>query len=693
MDADNRSAAAIRCATCSRGPINGVGDYGHGHEAGNSPRIHGGSGMRRIISSGLLLALLVSSVLIGLDTGRIGHDEDITCRTSAAEILSFAASPSRVYVGEEVTFTATASSSTSSTLTFTIYYDAIIPPYPTNNTHSPYTINVTGNPGTVTTTFSYSTLGNMTAGTDTYYFVRLVVNDGSSTTDTALISVYVVENSAPTFEIALPESLPTLDPGEEIALSIKVSDPDGDPVTVTWNYGDGTVALNSTVPALPGVYVNQTHAWYPVTGPGIGGLIYFSIMITLEDPYSNSETATSLIAVALPPNGYPVIGFAVSDTLIDPMDEVVLYANATDPEGEALTWTFVFNNGVEDFLVMVYHTDITPPGTKVWNNVSYIFESPGNYIVRLYVCDGVVPYQDMAHNVTKQVSIRVIGNSVPAVVDEITLSDESPQIDVDKGFYNVTFAIQAYDSDGDVITALWNLDDGEAPKENTSSGGLAVYVFRQVRCFNNTGAYNVSVLISDGIPGHEVLRYTKFNVTSNNLPPSIVSFDFTYDTGNYALPGEEIEFTITFSDSEMDVIEITWDFGDNSTPLSFNLTEYVDGNVTCTVSHSYSEAGIYNITIAYTDNELYGVLTHERIKKATVVVEVPFERLVDAWSWWDYTALILVFLIPVSLVLNIVRSRRRRRRLEAQGITLEELQLRESVVLDEPDDLSEEEVD
>lgn len=647
----------------------------------------------RILVSVLLLAVFVSGALFGLFSVTIDSDEELRCGALAANIESFYASPDRAYTGEEVTFTATASSTTSTSLTFIIYYDAIVPPYPTNNTNSPYTVHVTDSPGTVTAKFTYDCLGNLSSGTDTFYFVRLVVSDGSTSTATDLISVYIVENRAPAFEISLSESLPVLDPGEEIDFSIKVSDPDGDPVTANWDYGDGTVAVNTTEVSLPGAYFNQTHAWYPVTGPGIGGEMYFTLVVTLEDPYSHTETATRQITVELPPNGSPVIGFSASNTSVNPMDEVTFYANATDSEGEALTWTFVFNNSVEDFHVVVCHTDATPPGMLVWNNISYVFESPGSYVVRLYVCDGLVPYQNLAHNVTLQIPIGVVGNSLPSVVDKIAMSEESPQINVSIGSFIVTFTVQAYDADGDVMTATWDLDDEGDSQVNTSAGGLVTYTFRQERCFDQTGVYNVSIVVSDGISGHEVARYREFNVTSNNMPPSVVSFHFTYDVGNSAVPGEEIEFSISILDPEMDVIEITWDFGDNSSILSFNLTEYVDGNVTSVVSHSYSEVGRYNVTIRYSDNEIFGILTHEKIKMATVIVETPFDRLTDSWSWWDYTALIAVLMIPVALVLNLIRTRRWRRRLEAQGVSLEELKLRESVLLDEPDDYSEEEVD
>ncbi|MGB2581320.1 MAG: hypothetical protein WBD03_02485, partial [Thermoplasmata archaeon] len=70
-------------------------------------------------------------------------------------VTSFKASPNPAYVGEEVTFFANASSSTSSTLRFTIFYDAYILPFPTVNPASAVTVNDTGNPGNVVQKFTY----------------------------------------------------------------------------------------------------------------------------------------------------------------------------------------------------------------------------------------------------------------------------------------------------------------------------------------------------------------------------------------------------------------------------------------------------------------------------------------------------------------------------------------------------------
>ena len=625
-----------------------------------------------IIVFSLMLTSGVMVAIVGCGSDSFPGGE-LSGTIAATTIDSFTVSPSTVYVGEEVTFTASASSTTGSQLIFTFFYDAVVPPYPTNNTQSPYSEHITGNPGTVTTTFTYDRLGNLTSAPGSYYVVRLFVNDGAETRNMTR-PVYVIENTAPTFVLTLPSTMSLL-PDQVVDLSIIVADADNDPVTVTWDFGDGTIAVNSTGNALTGVPVSQTHAWSPDIGPGMGPVLYYSLVVTLEDPYSNTRTTTTSVGIQLPYNGLPVIYLRTSVNLVDPEEEMTFYANATDPEGEALTWTWVMNNSIEDIEVLISHTDATPPGTKVWNNVTYAFSNPGTYNIRLYVSDALIPYQISPHNVTRSVKVIVVGNSAPSV-NEIAMSDESPSIDTELGYEIVTFTIRAYDGDGDALTVTWDLDDDD-PVTNTSTGGLDTYTFRQDRTFTASGTYNISLEVTDGIVGHEVLRYRIVNVTSNNLPPNVIELNFTYETGDFAIPGESIDITLTLSDPEMDVLEVIWDFGDNTSRLYFNLTEYVNGVTTCTLNHTYTEVGVYNITIWYTDNQM-GLLTHDKVKYVKVTVDDLYIRVVGGWGWWDYTSLAFLIFIPVALILNVYRLHIQRKRIEEKGVTLEEMNLRES---------------
>ena len=663
--------------------------------SGAAPIAAGRSRLR--VFSFFAVALMVlcglTVAFMGPDVGSRPEEESLKGSIAAATIDSFTVNggtSATVYIGEEVTFVASASSTTSSELTFSFFYDAILDLAQTPNPNSPYSIHATDSPGTVTTTYTYDRLGNLTSFGVSYYMVKLSVNDGTNTVNMTR-TVYVIQNSAPNFDLNLDDRY-ALDPDESIDLSIMVSDPDGDAVSVTWDFGDGAVVVNETGPALTGVFVNQTHAWSPDIGPGMGPELWYRMVVTLEDPYANVMSQIVNVTIRLPYNGLPVIFLKASTTTLLPGTEMTFFANATDPEGEALTWTFVFNNSIEDVDVLTSHTDVTLPGTKVWNNLTYTFENPGAYTVRLWVSDALIPYQIPTHNVTKSVTMTLIGNSAPSMTDIISMSVESPWIDTGIGYTRVTFMMDAYDSDGDPMTLTWDMADGGEPLGNTSSGGLLVYTFRQVRTFTETGEYNISVTATDGIAGHEVMRYRLVTVTSNNLPPTASNLNFTYELGNFAVPGETIQFTFVLSDPEMDALEVVWDFGDNTSRQYFNVTDYVGGRVTCIANHSYSQAGRYNVTIWYTDNQL-GLLNHTKTYNAVVSVSVSYVRVPDNWNWWDYTALALLAAIPILAFLNLVRIRGLRRRLEEQGMTLEEMKLIQSDVIDEPDDFLDREVD
>ncbi|HIH01491.1 TPA: PKD domain-containing protein [Thermoplasmata archaeon] len=636
-----------------------------------------------------MVASGIAATFLNPDVG----DSPLRGHISAVTIDSFTVNggtSATVYIGEEVTFEASAHADSGTQLIFTIFYDAILDLEQTPNPNSPFSVNVTGNPGDIFTTYTYDRLGNLTSFGISYYRVKLSVFDGTNTLNLTR-TVYVKENSAPLFELDLEDGY-VLDPDEQLNMSIRVLDPDGDSVTVTWDFGDGEVVTNETGPAATGVSVSQTHAWSPDIGPGMGPSLYYYLLVTLEDPYSNTNSKTTVITITLPANGLPVVTFTASTNTIDPEVEMTFYASATDPEGEALTWTFVFNNTIEDVDTVVSHTDATAPGTTVWNNLTYAFETSGTYKVRLWVSDALIPYQILPHNVTREVSMTVRGNSAPSLTSVISMAPEAPSINTAIGYVNVIFTINAWDADGDVVTLEWDMDDGEDPRINTTSGGLVVYDFKQVRTFTETGIFNITVTATDGIEGHETARYRLATVTSNNLPPSVTSLNFSYESGNFALPNESIEFVMTLSDPELDTLEVVWDFGDNTSLEHFNLTDYVDGTATCVVNHSYSSTGRYNVTIWFTDNQL-GLLNHTKVYNAVVSVNVPNIKVVTGWSWWDYTSLVLLGMIPVAFFLNLLRIRKIRRNVEKQGMTIEEMKLLQSETVDEPDDYLDEEVD
>jgi hypothetical protein len=603
--------------------------------------------------------------------------------------VSFSASPSTAYVNEEVTFFANASSDVpAAALTFRIYFDGFTG-YPAlnNNTASATSVNTTGNPGSVIVKYTYDGPGNYSDTNGPFFFVRLFVGDGTNTLEYPYIKVYVNYNMPPWFLGFVPDPLPSTKNTVE-SLSTIIQDVNNDSLTVTWDFGDGTAnetqVLTGTA-AADGVYSNVTHAWNPPLDPAnIGDFtVQYQMNITLEDGFNLPVVSTSFVDVYVPFNLPPTIGFAASVSRASPGEVINFSARANDPEGDHLTWTFDYSDGH----IEVFHTPATLPGTLVWNNATYHFDAIGNYTVSLYVSDALEPYQVSYHNQSADVKIQIFENLPPTAKSEISSSPQGdPQISGMIGNISVEFSIEVSDPEGDVVTAVWDMNDTLGPRTNATPGGIGRFMLNQTRIFDKPGLYNISIVITDGRPGHEILRYRIVNVTSTNLPPNLVSGPrFEYAPGHdFAEPNETITFILVLSDPERDSIEVSWDFGDGTPILYFNLTEYVDGNLTLTLTHSYPEVREYVITVHYTDNQL-GILNHFKFINATVTVFLPRPAVVIVWDWWDFVSLGLFLMIPVSLVARVLYVGRRRKRLEDEGMTLEEYNIMKQEHVDQPD--------
>ncbi|MBU1914459.1 MAG: PKD domain-containing protein, partial [Candidatus Thermoplasmatota archaeon] len=162
---------------------------------------------------------------------------------------------------------------------------------------------------------------------------------------------------------------------------------------------------------------------------------------------------------------------------------------------------------------------------------------------------------------------------------------------------------------------------------------------------------------------------------STNRPPQLESFAYNVSSGAFALPNEILNFTLSISDPERDSIQVIVDFGDNSTILYLNLTEFGEGNITTVhFSHSYEKVGNFTINITYTDNK-QGLFKHTKYIENEVWVHSPPVIAEDPWNWWDSTSLGLLCGLILLGIGRLLYVERRRKKIEAQGMTYDEWRL------------------
>lgn len=582
------------------------------------------------------------------------------------------------YVNQTVSFWARATTDSAASLTFTIYYDYYLPGSVVNPI-SPISVNVTGNPGNIVTTFVYDHVGNLSGAAGTYFHARCIITDGISTPITLNRYVYVIENQPPAFNITL-EPVILADKGVPKNLSTEVKDPDGDSVDVTWEWGDGSPnAFNVTGPSELGVWCNQTHTWDPYVAPGTGNFyIYTTLNLTLDDGFGNIVVGKYTVKIYVPRNSPPAI------TLDAPYSAgtnsvVEFRGTAIDVEGEDLTWVFDFKDGSP---IEVYHT-IGVVNATVWKNVTHAFLSVGTYNVLMNVSDVPTINPGFPHNQSISKTIIIGENQPPGVSDEIIVNDENPFINWTTGNASVIFTVMAADLDGDPLVVTWNFSDGSPEATNTTTGGTGQFILIQVHAYTVTGQYNVTANVTDG-QGHWVLTYRLINVSSDNTPPEFVSSNITYPQGrgDYATPNETVYITYILKDDQLDPIRLLINWGDGSPVFNITLSNYVNGTVTYVANHSYTKVGEYIVIVNVTDN-MIGKGMHAF--NFSLNVKIDYEPILNlnSWSWWDSTTLAILLMIPILIAVWWVNERRKQKALDDAGVTYDQWLVRKKEIQEE----------
>jgi len=359
-----------------------------------------------------------------------------------------------------------------------------------------------GDPLTYTWDFGDGTTATSLSASHVYslpntYIAVLTVSDGQLSVTANATVVVTQANRPPTVNAGGPYSGVT---GLAITLSATASDPDHDPLTITWDFGDGSNGSGATVShafALPGNY---------------------TITVTANDGRGGVTSATAAAAIAQanrPPHANP------GGPYTGPAKTRIVFSGSasTDPDNDPLTYTWDFGDGAS--------------GTGVAPNHGYASE--GTYTVTLTVDDGRGG-KDSA--------------TVPVVITPAAAPANQPPVARPGGPYTgeagqvVTFNGSASsDPDGDALTYSWDFGDG-----STASGVAPVHIYA------SAGTYSVALTVDDG-NGHPTTSATSATITpaADHVPPVI-----SLSAPSKVLPGSNVTVTAVASDN-VGVVSVTFD--------------------------------------------------------------------------------------------------------------------------------------
>ncbi len=283
-------------------------------------------------------------------------------------------------------------------------------------------------------------------------------------------------------------------------------DPDHDPLTFSWDFGDGATAEGARV----------THRY-----AGAGD---YRVVLTVTDT-STQACARSQVEQTVSVNQPPTAVFEAPERVCAGQEARFSAAGSSDSPGEWLSYRWDFGDGT----------------TAVGPEATHVFAAGGAYAVRLTVDDG----RDTACS-TATVTATVRANSPPVAKapEAISLCARSGREPLDV----VLSAEGSHDDDRDPLTYRWDFGDGAAAE------GLKVR-----HTYDRGGRYTALLMVDDGAGTACSLASAAVPVSLNRAPQAVVPPLVE------GCEGEPVTFDASrSSDPDDDPLTYQWEFGDGA---------------------------------------------------------------------------------------------------------------------------------
>ncbi len=268
----------------------------------------------------------------------------------------------------------------------------------------------------------------------------------------------------------------------------KAQDKDGDVLTYTWNFGDGSSIVGETA----------KHAY---TKEGT-----YTVTLKVRDGYDGEVSATKIMIVGVDKNTAPVInevkwdkGLSAGNTLSE--GKVASFRlSASDADGDKLAFQGTFQ-GTQLFPNYVTFDSVTG---EVSINPGYGVIEHTHADLKETIKLSFRAYDGKAYSGWKSVDITILdANQNPKLLGHASIPKSA------NANQELTFSASAVDADGDELTYSWNFGDG-----TTVSGKEAKHAYTA------DGQYTVTLTVSDNLGGKASVK-EDVNVGTVIAPPVI----------------------------------------------------------------------------------------------------------------------------------------------------------------------------
>ncbi len=365
--------------------------------------------------------------------------------------------------------------------------------------------------------------------------------------------------------------------GTSYSYSTKATDPDGDQVKYTFDWGDGTTTVTSLVNS--GTSSSASHIW--TVAPG--STKTFSVSAKATDENGAVSSVSSPLSVTItgpaPVNNPPAAPSVPSGSISGSSGISYSYSTkATDPDGDQVKYTFDWGDGTTTV------TSLVNSGTS--SSASHIWTVAPGSTKTFSVSAKATDENGAVSSVSSPLSVTITG---PAAVNNPPAAPSVPSGSISgSSGTSYSYSTKATDPDGDQVKYTFDWGDGTTTvtslvNSGTSSSASHIWTVAS----GSTKTFSVSAKATDENGAvssvSSPLSVTITGPAAVNNPPAAPSVPSGSISGS---SGTSYSYSTKATDPDGDQVKYTFDWGDGTT----TVTSLVSSGTSASASHIWTVA-------------------------------------------------------------------------------------------------------
>jgi PKD domain len=344
------------------------------------------------------------------------------------------------------------------------------------------------------------------------------------------------------------------------------TDPDGDMVLCTFDWGDKTTSHSGLVKS--GTKVEASHIW---TKAGT-----YHVKAKAMDKIGDESLYSSSLTVIVNPNSPPTVSGKPSGSATCIAGSSYSYsALAIDPDKDQVEYTFDWADGIKT------KTNLVNSGTK--SSAIHAWNMAGTYQVKVTAMDS----KGAASGSSSSLTVTVNPNRSPTAPGKPSGSA--------KGYAGAacSYTTSAKDLDGDKIKYSFDWGDGTKTDTKLVNSGTR---YSAAHAWSAAGTYRVKARAVDSKEvASQYSGYLSVKISPNGVPgkPSV---PLGAVTGNVK---KSYIYRTSATDPDGDKLKYKFDWGDGKT----SQTSFVSSGKSASSSHAWSKAGTYQVKVMAEDSK------------------------------------------------------------------------------------------